>query len=254
MHINRFASAALLSLIAATIPSLSRACSGSVHIELEDEGVYTLDRAAIVGAQPALADCASDALVLTQNGTEVPIRIVGDSDGRFGDGARIEWIGEPLHGSESWINPFASFNAYQLTAKPGTHARMREAAAAAGAASALRRRVHLEEQHLLVRLDEGVMNPGDEPDVWTWARLTHTDKKPFSFSFDATDLSRANGADPKVTLAFRGISNLYARAGEKNKPVAHALEVSLNGKALATLEWDGGKELRREVTLPQQHH
>ena len=251
MHVYRFASAALCAIFATTLPSLSQACSGSLHIELADEGVYSLDHAAIVASQPSLADCASEDLALTQNGTEVPIRIVGDASGRFGDGARIEWIGEPLHGTESWINPFASNNVYQLTAKPGSHARMRDAPAASGAAAPLRRRVHLEEQHLLVRLDEGAMKPGDEPDVWTWSKLAHNDKQPFSLAFDVDDLARAGGADPKMTLAFRGISSLYARSGEGNKPVAHALDVSLNGKPLARLEWDGHGKFQRDVTLPR---
>ena len=250
MHVNRFASAALCALFAAALPSLSHACSGSLHVELADEGVYALDHAAIVAGQPTLADCASADLVLTQNGAEVPIRIVGDRDGRFGDGARIEWIGEPLHGSESWVNPFASFNVYQLTAKPGAHARMRDASAATDAAAPLRRRVHLEEQRLLVRLDESAMKPGDEPDVWTWAKLAHTDKEPFAVSFDVDDLARANGADPTVTLAFRGVSTLYLRAGEK-RPVTHALDVSLNGKPLTTLEWDGFQRFQHEVKLPR---
>lgn len=251
MHVNRFASAALCSLFAAALPSLSQACSGRLHVELADEGVYALDHAAIVAGQPALADCASDDLVLTQNGVEVPIRIVGDRDGRFGDGARIEWIGERLHGSESWINPFASYNVYQLGAKPGAHARMREAPAASAAAAPLRRRVHLEEQHLLVRLDENAMNPGDEPDVWTWAQLAYTDTKPFALSFDVADLSRASASDPTVKLAFRGISAIYPRPGETKKPVAHALDVSLNGKPLTTLSWDGFKRFEHAVTLPR---
>jgi len=251
MHINRFASAAVCAIFSAALPSLSQACSGSLHIELADEGVYALDHAAIVAGQPSLADCASDDLVLTQNGTEVPIRIVGAANGRFGDGARIEWIGEPLHGSESWVNPFASNNAYQLTAKPGSHARMREAATASGAAAPLRRRVHLEEQHLLVRLDEGAMKPGDEPDVWTWSKLAHTDKEPFSLAFDIDDLARTSGADPKVTLAFRGISSLYPRPNEGKMPPAHSLDVSLNGKPLTTLQWDDRAEFRRDVTLPR---
>jgi hypothetical protein len=250
MHVYRFASAAFCAIFAAALPSLSRACSGGLHIELADEGVYALDHASIVAGQPSLADCASDELVLTQNGAEVPIRIVGDANGRFVDGARIEWIGEPLHGSQSWMNPFASFNAYQLTAKPGSHARMREAAAASGAAAPLRRRVHLEEQHLLVRLDVAAMKPGDEPDVWTWSKLAYTDKEPFALAFDVDDLARA-ASDAKVTLAFRGISAIYPRPGERKRPVMHAIDVSLNGKPLTTLEWDGYDTYKHDVALPR---
>ena len=47
-------------------------------------GVYALDYTAIAAAQPGLADCPSAKLALLNRGNEVPIRIVGAGDGRFG--------------------------------------------------------------------------------------------------------------------------------------------------------------------------
>ena len=66
-----------LSVVLAALPAGAIACSGSLHIELEHPGVYALDHAGIVKAEPALADCPRDTLVLTQNGKEVPIRVTG---------------------------------------------------------------------------------------------------------------------------------------------------------------------------------
>src|SRR6202012_4433199 len=36
------------------------ACSGRAHIEIKDSGVYMIDYAALIAAQPALADCRAD--------------------------------------------------------------------------------------------------------------------------------------------------------------------------------------------------
>lgn len=246
---GRFASAAFAVTAALAFPSIGLACSGSLRIELRQEGVYALDHAAIAAAQPTLADCRSDELALTHRGTEVPIRIVGDDGGRFAGSARVEWIGEPLAGSQSWFNAYSPVNAYLLSASPGTHARMREAAASGAASGALIRRLHLEEQKLLVRLDSATMQPGDEPDVWYWARLTHADAAPTSFGFDLPDLDRRSDPKTTITLRLRGMST--ARQPSKHaKPVDHVVDVGINGRRLTALEWDGRDQIVKTFEVP----
>ena len=48
-----------LALLLFASPAVALACSGQLHIEIEDAAVYTLDHAAIAAAQPGLADCAA---------------------------------------------------------------------------------------------------------------------------------------------------------------------------------------------------
>jgi hypothetical protein len=254
MYLRRLVATIACASAAFSLPSISHACSGSLHVELREAGVYTLDHAAIVAAEPGLDGCASADLELTRAGDEVPIRIVGDKDGRFAAGARIEWVGEPLHGPESWYNPFATFNVYLLSAVSGEHERMREfAAAPANAVAApLLRRVHLEQQELLVRLDRATMKPGDEPDFWQWAKLTNADAQWFEIRFDLDDLARPDRASTTavVTLALRGMSNIPRRAGKVDETPDHVVELVLNGEPLPTLEWDGRDEERMQVELP----
>ena len=59
---------------------------------MDSDGVYALDHAAIVAAQPGLADCKADELVMTWRGKEVPIRVVAKGE-HFADGDRgvSEW-------------------------------------------------------------------------------------------------------------------------------------------------------------------
>ena len=234
------------------------ACSGRLHIEVQDSGVYTLDYAAIVAKQPGLADCASDELVLLNHGKEVPIRVLDTGSGRFGAGGRIEWVGLALHGRQSWYDQYSTANVYLLAAAPGGHARMRElradpvAANTAGTKSArLRRTQHFEQENLMLRLNGSEMKPGDEPDVWQWAKLTPIDAQPFSYNFDQpdVDLTKTPGdADAALTLNFRGVSNVIAVANT-TKPVDHVVEASLNGKLLARIEWDGRNEMRKVVSV-----
>ncbi|MGA8278438.1 MAG: C25 family cysteine peptidase [Rhodanobacteraceae bacterium] len=241
----------LTALALCALPASVFACGGRLHIELANAGVYTLDYDAVVARQPDLADCTAAELRLAQNGKEVPIRIVGASDGRFAPGARIEWIGHRLHGPESWYDAYSTNNVYMLGAGAGPHARISDLQAPATtpkSTATLRRDLHLEQENLMIRLDQFQQKPGEEPDVWQWAKLTQVDPKPFSTTFDLPDLA-ARGPAVKLTLDFRGLSDLGASA-KHAKPLDHTIEIRLNGKPLPKLAWDGRDEIRRDFMLP----
>lgn len=249
-----------LALILLALSIDSMACSGRVHIEVRDAGVYTLDYAAIVAQQPGLADCASDDLVLLNRGKEVPIRVRVDGSGGFAAGNRIEWVGQALHGPQSWYDQYSAVNVYLLGAAPGVHARMRELAADTAAAkpALMRRTQHFEQENLMLRLGGNETKPGDEPDVWQWAKLTPIDAQPFSYVFDLPDADLSNAAsrtpadaDIALTLDFRGVSNVIAVANT-TKPVDHVVEASLNGKLLASFEWDGRSEMRKQLSVARR--
>ncbi|MHB8448429.1 MAG: C25 family cysteine peptidase [Rudaea sp.] len=230
-------------------PLSALACSGRAHIEVRDSGVYALDYAAIVAAQPALADCRADELVLWHRNAEVPIRVRGAQDGRFGPGASIQWLGEMLHGPESWFDPYSNVNVYQLAAAPGAHMRLQTIPAPqSGRPSPLLRHLHFERENLMIRLGSDQMKPGDEPDVFQWAKLTPIDPKPFSFGFDLPDAA-LRGASVPLTLDFRGESNVLTPPKGQTKAPDHVVDVSINGKRVQTLQWDGRGEIRRTLEV-----
>ncbi|MGA9421378.1 MAG: C25 family cysteine peptidase, partial [Rhodanobacteraceae bacterium] len=241
----------LTVLALCALPASVLACGGRLHIDLENAGVYALGYDAIVSRQPALADCAAAELRLSQDGHEVPIRIVGADHGKFRPGVRIEWIGHRLRGPESWYDPYSVDNVYMLGAAPGPHARIGDVEApeqAQKSPAVLKRNLHLEQENLMIRLDQSQQKPGEEPDVWQWAKLTQVDPKPFSTEFDLPDLA-ARGPAVTLILNFRGLSDLVAPA-KQAKPLDHTIEISVNGKPLRTLAWDGRDEIRRDFTLP----
>ncbi|HEY6986542.1 MAG TPA: C25 family cysteine peptidase [Rhodanobacteraceae bacterium] len=246
---SAFPFARLAGLALAALPLPAVACEGQLHIELQQTGVYSLDYASIVAQQPGLSDCASDQLELTQHGKAVPIRIAGDTAGRFGPGARLEWIGQQLHGPESWYDQYSVSNVYLLGAAPGAHARIADSEATAGARQPMERRLHLEQENLMIRLDQAQQMPGREPDVWQWAKLTHVDPEPFKTAFDLPDL--ASRGEVAFTLNFRGLSSVPAPTAFKGtRPEDHVVIVTVNGRDVSTLRWNGRDEVRREVTLP----
>src|SRR5690606_1868802 len=238
---------ALAPLVFAS-PAVALACSGQLHIEIRDAAVYPLDHAASAAAQPGLADCAAADLALTQRGAEVPLRVVAAGE-RFAAGDRIEWIGRRLHGPMSWFDAYSVENVYVLAAAPGAHARMRDVEAAGDGRASLQRSLHLEQENLMIRLDQRQQKPGEEPDVWQWAKLTHVDPKPFEARFDLPDLDA--GAPPaRLVLAFRGLSELRRPPRHTgDKPADHTVQVELNGRAIAAPAWDGRDEHTVELAI-----
>jgi hypothetical protein len=239
----------LAGLALAALPLPTLACEGRLHIELQQTGVYSLDYDSIVAKQPGLRDCPADRLTLTQDGRDVPIRIDG-AGGRFGPGARIVWVGHQLHGPESWFDPFSVNNVYLLGATPGPHARLADAVSEGSAPRApLERTLHLEQENLMIRLDQLQQRPGEESDVWQWAKLTHVDPAPFSTGFDLPDL--LSRGDVVLTLDFRGLSALDPPPGYKGaKTDDHRVDVRINGKPVGSLAWNGRDEIRREISVP----
>src|SRR3569623_738941 len=225
------------------------ACSGSLHIELAEAGVYALDQGAIASAQPTLQDCRCDERVLTQRGKEVPLHIAGDRDGAFAAGARIEWLCEPLHGPESWFDAYSLNNVYLLSAQPGTaHARTADVPAGSGGGGGFLRQLHLEEENLKIRLNQTQMKLSEEPDFWHRAKLTHVDAKPFEVKFDLADLEPRAG-DAHLSLTFRGMSDLPG--GQENKDLmAHQVDVRINDRALVPLQWNGREEVTQTIAVP----
>ncbi|HMM67062.1 MAG TPA: C25 family cysteine peptidase [Dokdonella sp.] len=232
------------------LPLPAFACGGSLHIELENSAVYSLDYAEIAARQPGLADCAIDALSLENRGQPVALRVVDDGDGRFGEGDRIEWVGKQLHGPQSWFDTYAINNVYLLSASPGPHVRMVDRLPAGEDGARLRRKLHLEQENLMIRLDQSQQKPGEEPDVWHWVKLTHADPAPFTTDFDLPDLA-TGGSEVSLRLNFRGMSNIVVPWNHKlGRPDDHVVEIRINGKLLKGSRWNGRDEFVQDMAVP----
>ncbi len=246
---NLFVRSCLLAILLA--PAAALACQGSLDITIEHSGVYSLAQEDILASQPGLANCASADLTLTNHGVEVPIRVVDGNDGQFGPGDHIEWIGQPLHGPMSWFNTYSTTNTYVLSASSGAHVRMRdEHAGSRHGSTNLVRSLHLEQENMMIRLDQNQQKPGEEPDVWHWAKLTHADPAPFSTSFDLPDIASRAG-DATIRINFRGISSIVVPiANKENRPPDHLVEVRINGHLLGRVSWNGRDEFEHALSIP----
>lgn len=232
------------------LPVPSFACTGELHVEIKQSAVYSLAFADVVAAQPGLAGCTIDQLGMSTSGNPVPIRIVDSGDRRFNEGDRIEWIGQQLHGPLSWFDSYSVTNTYLLSASEGGHPRIEDRAPAGGASARLQRTLHLEQENLMIRLDQNLHKPGQEPDLWHWAKLTQADPAPFSTDMDLPDLG-GNTATARLRLNFRGISTIHVPYKIKaQRPDEHIVEIRINGKLLKTLAWSGREEIIETLEVP----
>ncbi len=224
-------SAALAAPAAASTPP-------AFKLLVEHPGVYRvawedLETAGLAGSPK------SDGLGVTAGGAPVPIHVEDGGDGVFGPGDWIELVGRHLAGEVSYLSEHSRYNVYSLRFDHPRPARMAGAAAPmvpdgddAAAAHGLRRRQHLEQDLMMLRLQAR----GGEPDeLWYWAKLVHGRRQPFVQQLDLRDL--ASAGDVELRLHFRGWSKPRNKA--EAETADHSVRVSLAGVEIATAEWNG---------------
>lgn len=233
----------LSGLLAAQV---AEARSGSVLVEIPDTGVYQLDHATVAAAIPDLGEVASDQLRLSVRGEPRHLHVHDGGDGRFGPGDRISFYAERLAGPQSWYDTYAVNNVYRLDLDGSTPASAPPPAVQSAGTAALRRSLHLEEENLQIRLNNRWIEPGEEPDLWFWSKLTQIDPEPFRSQFDLPDLSNTNGV-VHIDMGFRGLSEV--RGGD-GKPADHVVEIRINDTLVQTVEFEKRDEFRTRFSLP----
>ncbi|MGH9464236.1 MAG: C25 family cysteine peptidase [Thermoanaerobaculia bacterium] len=234
-------------------PGLS-AESARFRIETAVDGVVAVTYQEL-SAAGLTADVPSEALSLSNRGAAVPIWVADGGDGRLGPGDRLEFVAERLAGSSATYHEYSRFNVYWLAVDAGAGLRMQAAPldpAPAGDPSTpprhLERRLHLEEDRLLIRLRGSEVDPERPPELWHWAKLTHLDGEPWRVALDLPDLATDPGATVRLVVTFQGLSS--RDAGAVPQPPDHRLEISLGGAPVARAEWGGRARHTAAVALP----
>ncbi len=231
---------ALSCACAALTGAASANAQPAFKIRVADHGVYLiayedLDAAGLPSVKPETAG-----IVLRSHGEEVPVWVDDGGDGRFGRGDWIEFVGNGVRRENDWLDPYLSHNVYVLDWNAKSPARLLPGAAPAqdvpvAGDNVYRVSRHLEEEELLPRFTG---QRGDETgNEWYWAKLTHIDARPYSVTLPLGDLD--TGLDGKATLRlrFRGWSRQAGR--QQAKLADHRVEISVNGNAVKSAEWDG---------------
>ncbi len=240
---------ALMAFLAVAAPHAAAETPPAFKIYIENAGAYRLDFEdfAAAGLEDPLP---SAGLGLTAAGSPVPLWVEDGGDGRFGPGDWIEFVGERLHGEHSYSSEYTRYNAYFLRFDDPHPRRMESMESAApggveptGGPPPYRRRQHLEEDLLILRLPPA--KNGEPEELWYWAKLVHNQKEPFAVTLGLRDLEPVNSGTVSLEMRFRG----WSKPASKPDPETadHRVEVSLNGEGIAAAEWNGTRPYLLEV-------
>ncbi len=196
--------------------------------------------------QLARAGLASDALPsaelgLTHRGHPVPVWVEDGGDGVFGPGDWIEFLGELVHGWVSYNDEHTRYNVYFLRFDVTDPLRMVDHRPVTspdfeGEVHKLRRRRHHERDLQLFRQPPPLR--GERPDeLWYWAKLTHEDREPFTYPLAIGDLAVDDGRSVEIRIELSGWSEPAHKPDPRLKD--HRVEVRLNGREVASAEWNG---------------
>lgn len=239
----------------ALLPAAAVQGAPAFHIEIADTAAYRVSHEELAALAPGLGELPSDRLTLSVRGEPRRLYVEDGGDGVFGPGDAVTFYGERLHGRQSWFDTYAVNNVYRLAvadaaADAGADRHDAAAVAAAGDGAGLRRRLHLEEENLQIRLSNRYVQPHEEPDLWHWAKLTQIDPAPFQVPFALPGLSTDGTVG--VELMFRGLSNVRMPHGSDKaaKPVDHVVEVMLGGEVVATARFEDREQHRLTLELP----
>ena len=216
-----------------------------VLVEIPDTGVYQLSHEQIAATIPNLSEIDSTLLRLSVRGEPRHLHVDDGGDGRFGPGDRISFHAERLYGPQSWFDTYAVNNVYRLHLDGGMAVPAATAPGPQGGSAALRRQLHLEEENLQIRLNNRWIEPGEEPDLWFWSKLTQIDPEPFRSRFDLPDLLESGNVH--IELGFRGLSEI--RGGD-DKPADHVVEIRINDVLVQTVDFEKRHEYRTRLSLP----
>jgi hypothetical protein len=238
------------------LPVAAAQAAPAFHIEIADTAAYRVTHDELAALVPDLGELPSERLTLSVRGEPRRLYVEDGGDRRFGPGDAVTFYGERLHGKQSWFDTYAVNNVYRLAVAEGPVAPAPSATTSDAAATVaadgptLRRRVHLEEENLQIRLSNRYVQPHEEPDLWHWAKLTQIDPEPFRVPFGLPDLSAEGTVN--IELMFRGLSNVRMPHGtdKADKPVDHVVEVMLGEETIATARFEDREEHRLSVQLP----
>jgi len=235
-------SAILIALLTSAALAGSEIAPGRADFRIYTElpGVYEVTFEDLTGAGLAEAAIPSALLSLDNVGHLVPMRVWDGGDGAFGPGDTFEFVAESASGTTTYYHPWARQNVYWLRfdearARRLTLTEPQEAGDRLPVQG--RRRIHYEEDRLLIRMSGKDAAEEVDPELWYWAKQTHLSKTPFVLPLDGRDADTAGTVNLAVSL--RGISSLPR--GTSANVREHEVTLSTPGGYKMGDRWDGKK-------------
>ena len=204
-------------------PKSTTAESQSLKLFISKRGIYKLDYDMIKGSGIDPSKIDPRTLKITYKGSEVPIYVYGESDGKFDKGDYIEFFGAEAK------NIYTRWNVYWLSWGGNKGVRMAQKSGTPSSSSArevtfFKSRVRFEEDHLHHKLQHTESDQNDPDswfesrDHWFWTGIENgSPKNEVTVKFPVYDIAQ-NLVKPDFKIELVGCTNFE-----------HYVMISLNG-------------------------
>lgn len=193
----------------------------------------------------------SHGINLFLDGEPVPIIMQDGGDGRFQAGDAFIFYGHRPWGVVSSYEESVFENTYVLrfneTKAHRAHpmgVRVAPVKTAQSAVTSLTGIKHLEIDRLMMRFVE---RPLENNEMWYWAELKCTRKKPFELEIELSDLVRSTQIPTQFAIDVYGWST---RGSHSIPGYDHVLDITLNERPTSQLSWHGKVRHRGQVFAP----
>lgn len=219
-----------------------------LKIAIGDTGVYRIGHEQLVAAGWPAQPVVASALRLENLGKPVPFHLVDGGDDLLGTGDWIEFLAQRPAGDDKHSHEYSPVNVYWLSVVPAQRSPHMRPQADVTVESArnggshglrLRKRLHLEDDRLLIRLGLNDIAGERTPEMWYWHKLTHIDEAGFRTSFELDGLRTESPEPPRLSLRLRGLSRAPRSRRQEPTMADHRVEITLNGTVVARPEWSG---------------
>jgi len=242
---------AMIVLVTAAVVAAAEDAAPAFRLYLEQPGIYRVSHAELVGAGLDAEPRPSAGIGVRNLDLPVPVWIADGGDGTFGPGDWVEFVGERLRGTVSFLDEYSRFNCYVLRfddPAPERFAARQESAVVPedfDDFAELEAWFHIEHDLLRLRFSG---NAGEEQEVWYWYKVTHMDVRPFRQVVQLDDLDRSSPSDVQARFNFRAWSKPRKKA-DKSQP-DHEVEVLLDEEPRGGDSWNGKDPHTFSVSIP----
>jgi len=209
------------------------------RVSVQADGLYRITRGELSAAGLPVETLDPRSLQLFHLGSEVPIQVAGESDGKFGADDEVRFYGQAIH------NKYTADNVYWLTYGKARGLRMAQRSTTSSGDLTV-----FGQTELVLERDVyyWCYAPGDEAlERWFWDYIyrSGTGSATWSYTFQIASPYSGNDAEPgTIHIVLLGYNN------NKDVDPDHHAAVSVNGTQLGDILWDGVTWANGEFTLP----
>jgi hypothetical protein len=214
-------------------PGIRHLSGQACKILVETDGIYEITYQDLADGGLPVDVIDPRTIRLYNLGTELPVLLTGEEDGRLDEGDHLEFFGLAN------TSEYSQTNVYWLTWGGAYGERMSEIACSPGDTLAtpeyFMESLHIEEDN---RYYSNVYE-GEGKDHWFWEQLI----APLSSTYPVTLPAVLGGSGTaEIRLGLRGKTS-----------VPHRTSVSMNGTLVEDIHWSGMVEFERTMTFPDDH-